>query len=67
MIYHGDIAAFAEHRLDFLLQLRINCARPFDQFQLVHTAQQNAGHVGVYATVLRGGIIRRGDSVRIES
>lgn len=39
---------------------------PRDPGILRTAVQHNKGHVGVYATVLRGGTIRRGDSVRLE-
>jgi uncharacterized protein YcbX len=35
--------------------------------QILRTAvQQNKGHVGIYASVLRGGLIRCGDEVKVE-
>ena len=39
---------------------------PHDPGILRTAVQHNKGHVGVYATVLRGGTVRRGDSVRLE-
>jgi uncharacterized protein len=39
---------------------------PHDPGILRTAVQHNRGHVGVYATVLRGGTVRRGDSVRLE-
>ena len=39
---------------------------PNDSSILRTAVQYNQGHVGIYASVLRGGIIRRGDSVRVE-
>jgi len=39
---------------------------PADTGILRAAARTNQGHVGVYATVVHGGTIRRGDSVRIE-
>jgi uncharacterized protein YcbX len=39
---------------------------PHDPGILRAAVQHNKGHVGVYATVLRSGTIRRGDSVRLE-
>ena len=38
---------------------------PADPGILRTAAQQNTGHVGVYATVVREGLIRRGDSLRL--
>lgn len=40
---------------------------PRDTGILRTAAQQNKGHVGVYATVVREGTIRRGDLLRIEA
>lgn len=40
---------------------------PYDPGILRTAAQQNQVHVGVYAEVLRGGTIRRGDTVLLES
>jgi MOSC domain-containing protein YiiM len=39
---------------------------PKDPGILRAAAQHNQVHVGVYASVLHGGEIRRGDSVRLE-
>lgn len=39
---------------------------PHDPGILRTAVQHNKGHVGVYATVLRGGTIRRGDSIQLE-
>jgi uncharacterized protein YcbX len=39
---------------------------PKDPGILRTAAQHNQVHVGVYASVLRGGTIRRGDTVRVE-
>ncbi len=39
---------------------------PHDPGILRTAVQHNKGHVGVYATVVRGGTVRRGDSVRLE-
>lgn len=39
---------------------------PNDPSILQTAVQYNQGHVGIYASVLRGGTIRRGDSVRVE-
>lgn len=39
---------------------------PHDPGILRTAVQHNKGHVGVYATVLRGGTVRRGDGVRLE-
>ena len=39
---------------------------PNDPSILRTAVQHNQGHVGIYASVLRGGTIRRGDSVRVE-
>ena len=39
---------------------------PSDPGVLRTAAQQNKAHVGVYAKVLAGGVIRRGDAVRLE-
>jgi uncharacterized protein YcbX len=39
---------------------------PKDAGILRTAAQQNAANVGVYASVLQGGTVRRGDSVRLE-
>lgn len=39
---------------------------PRDVGILRTAAQHNQGHVGVYASVLQGGIVRRGDSVSLE-
>ena len=39
---------------------------PNDSSILRTAVQYNQGHVGIYASVLRGGIIRRGDLVRVE-
>jgi hypothetical protein len=39
---------------------------PHDPGILRTAVKNNRGHVGVYATVVRGGTIRRGDSVRME-
>ena len=38
---------------------------PKDSGILRTAVQQNQGHVGVYATVLQGGILKRGDRVRV--
>jgi uncharacterized protein YcbX len=39
---------------------------PWDSGILRTAVRHAAGHVGVYATVLRGGTVRRGDAVRVE-
>jgi uncharacterized protein YcbX len=39
---------------------------PRDPGILRTVAQQNNGKVGVYAAIVRGGVVRRGDAVRIE-
>ena len=39
---------------------------PGDPSILRTAVQNNRGHVGVYAKVLRGGTVRRGDAVRVE-
>jgi uncharacterized protein len=39
---------------------------PQDPGILRAAAQHNQVHVGVYASVLQGGTLRRGDSVRLE-
>ena len=39
---------------------------PHDPGILRTAVKNNRGHVGVYATVVRGGTIRRGDSLRLE-
>jgi uncharacterized protein YcbX len=39
---------------------------PHDSGILKTAVQHNDGNVGVYATVLRGGTIRRGDTIRVE-
>ena len=39
---------------------------PHDPGILRTAVRNNQGHVGVYATVLQGGTIRRGDAVRLE-
>ncbi len=39
---------------------------PSDPGVLRTAAKQNEAHVGIYAKVLEGGVIRRGDSVRLE-
>ncbi len=39
---------------------------PHDAGILRTAVQHNRGHVGVYATVLRGGVVRRGDTIRLE-
>jgi uncharacterized protein YcbX len=39
---------------------------PHDPGILRTAVRNNQGHVGVYATVLHGGTIRRGDAVRLE-
>jgi uncharacterized protein YcbX len=39
---------------------------PADPDILKTAVRHNKGHVGVYATVLRGGTIRRGDAIRLE-
>src|SRR5438477_422600 len=39
---------------------------PHDAGVLRTAVQNNGGNVGVYASVLRGGKVRRGDSVRLE-
>lgn len=39
---------------------------PHDPGILRTAVQHNKGHVGVYATVVRSGTVRRGDSVRLE-
>ena len=39
---------------------------PRDPLVLRTAAQHNGAHVGVYASVLRGGIIRRGDTVTVD-
>ncbi len=39
---------------------------PNDPGILRTAVQQNKGHVGVYATVLHGGTVRRGDAVQLE-
>jgi uncharacterized protein YcbX len=39
---------------------------PHDPGILRTAVKNNRGHVGVYATVVRGGTVRRGDSVRLE-
>ena len=38
---------------------------PKDSGILRTAVQQNQGHVGVYATVLQGGILKRRDRVRV--
>ena len=38
---------------------------PADPGILRTAAQHHAGNVGVYATVTRGGAVRRGDTVRV--
>jgi uncharacterized protein YcbX len=38
---------------------------PADAQILRTAAQQNTAHVGVYASVVQGGLVRRGDLVRI--
>ncbi|MHB1426836.1 MAG: MOSC domain-containing protein [Gemmataceae bacterium] len=39
---------------------------PHDSGILRTAVQHNRGHVGVYATVLHGGTVRRGDAIRLE-
>lgn len=39
---------------------------PSDSGILRTAVQQNGGNVGVYATVLRGGVVRSGDAIRLE-
>lgn len=39
---------------------------PRDPGILRAAVQHNQGHVGVYASVLRGGVVRRGDVIRVE-
>jgi uncharacterized protein YcbX len=39
---------------------------PADPGILRSAVQHNKGHVGVYATVLHGGTVRRGDAIRLE-
>jgi uncharacterized protein len=39
---------------------------PHDPGILRAAAQHNHGHVGVYATVVHGGTVRRGDAIRLE-
>jgi MOSC domain-containing protein len=39
---------------------------PKDPTILRTAVEQNHGHVGIYASVVRGGIVRRGDAVRLE-
>jgi uncharacterized protein YcbX len=39
---------------------------PADPGVLKAAVRHNGGHVGVYATVLHGGTVRRGDAVRVE-
>jgi MOSC domain-containing protein YiiM len=39
---------------------------PLDAGILRTAAQENKAHVGVYASVLRGGVIRHGDQIKIE-
>jgi MOSC domain-containing protein YiiM len=39
---------------------------PKDVGILRTAAQHNQAHVGVYATVLHGGMVRRGDPVRLQ-
>ncbi|TLY26120.1 MAG: MOSC domain-containing protein, partial [Nitrospirae bacterium] len=40
---------------------------PTDSGILRTAVQHNQGNVGVYATVVRGGMIRRGDRVRLDA
>jgi MOSC domain-containing protein YiiM len=39
---------------------------PKDPHILRTAVQHNQGHVGVYASVVRGGTVKRGDSVDLE-
>jgi hypothetical protein len=39
---------------------------PKDPGILRAAVQHNSGHVGVYASVLQGGIVRQGDAIRVE-
>jgi uncharacterized protein YcbX len=39
---------------------------PKDPTILRTVVEQNHGHLGIYASVMRGGIVRRGDAVRLE-
>jgi uncharacterized protein len=70
----GRIVAIGE---SVRLRVDLNCARcvmttlaqgdlPKDPGILRTAAQQNQVNVGVYASVLQGGKIRRGDSIRLE-
>jgi MOSC domain-containing protein len=70
----GQIVAFGD---DVRLSITGPCARcvmttlaqgdlPKDAGILRTAAQQNHANVGVYASVLQGGRVRRGDSVTLE-
>jgi uncharacterized protein YcbX len=70
----GRIVAIGE---SVRLSVDLNCARcvmttlaqgnlPKDPGILRTAAQHNQVNVGVYASVLQGGKIRRGDSIRLE-
>ncbi len=54
-------------RIDTALDFHRGSAEALAWVIILRTAaQHNQAHVGVYATVLQGGMVRRGDPVRLQ-